>query len=228
MSQNSNKGFTLIELMLAMTFVAALLLAIALTVIQISNIYNKGITMKEVDQLGRSLSSELQRGITGSQSFSLSDKYVHEVWGGRLCTGKYSYIWNYGTQMGHANVYKYNGTGDPIRFAKISDKTFKYCTKDTMTFLYPDVPSTGSTEMFNTGDRNLVLHTFNITSSIYDAKTKQQLYYIVFSLGTMDQVDIVSSNANCKVPTAAGSSKRDYSYCAVNEFNILAKSGNVY
>lgn len=95
--KNLSKGFTLIELMLAMTFVAALLIAIALTVIQISNIYNKGLTMKEVNQVGRSISDDLVRSISQSQSFAVpSDSYVTKDWGGRLCTGKFSYmeLWN--------------------------------------------------------------------------------------------------------------------------------------
>lgn len=93
---NHNKrGFTLIELMLAMTFVSALLLAIAMTVIQISNVYTRGLTLKEVNQAGRTISTELKRGISQSAPFAVpGPKYVVQPWGGRLCVGQYSYIWN--------------------------------------------------------------------------------------------------------------------------------------
>ena len=57
-------GFTLIELMLAMTFISVLLLAIAMTIIQIGTIYNRGVTLKEVSQAARSISDELNRSIT--------------------------------------------------------------------------------------------------------------------------------------------------------------------
>ena len=65
-------GFTLIELMLAMAFVSALLIAVAMTVIQIASIYNRGITLKDVNQTGSSVASELQRNIAGSASFNIN------------------------------------------------------------------------------------------------------------------------------------------------------------
>lgn len=134
-------------------------------------------------------------------------------------------IWNYGTKLDDVNAYKYD-TGGPIRFAKIPDTTSKYCQSDEGAYL--DVTSSESTEMLDIGDRNLVMHAFSISSSAVDSRTKQSLYFVEFSIGTKDQVSINSGNANCKLPNEAGSSKRDLSYCAVNIFNIVARSGNVY
>src|SRR5450759_2265716 len=101
MNLSRQRGFTLVELMLAMAFVSALLLAIAMTVIQIGNIYNRGITYKNVNQVGSSLVSELQRSIASNAPFDVSingvgegEHYINKGWGGRLCTGQYSYIWN--------------------------------------------------------------------------------------------------------------------------------------
>ena len=105
---DKQKGFTLIELMLAMGFVSALLIAVAMTVIQIANIYNRGITLKDVNQAGRSIASELQRSIAGSASFNIDSgvgsRYIQQSLngknaGGRLCIGQYSYIWNYGSAI---------------------------------------------------------------------------------------------------------------------------------
>src|ERR1044071_8859022 len=110
---NNTSGFTLVELMLAMTFISLLLIAIALTTIQISNIYNKGITLREVNQAGRSLSDELQRNVSNAVPFDvtpkagnapLSSKYVvhtgsGNTGGGRLCLGDYSYVWNLGESL---------------------------------------------------------------------------------------------------------------------------------
>ena len=70
---DKTKGFTLIELMLSMTFISILLVAIAVTIIQISNVYNRGITLKEVNQAGRSLSNELQRSITSGAPFMIEE-----------------------------------------------------------------------------------------------------------------------------------------------------------
>src|SRR5680860_795921 len=94
------RGFTLIELMLAMAFVSTLLLAIAMIIVQIGSIYNKGITYTDVNSAGSSIASELQRSINESTPFNIdpakgTSLYVDKTWGGRLCTNRYSYIWNY-------------------------------------------------------------------------------------------------------------------------------------
>ena len=81
-------GFTLIELVLAMAFISALLLAIALTIIQIGTTYNRGMTLKEVNQTARSISDELTRNLTSSEAFTLSSKYISTPTGGRLCLGQ--------------------------------------------------------------------------------------------------------------------------------------------
>src|SRR5919199_356042 len=127
-------GFTLIELMLAMTFISILLIAIAMTTIQISSIYNKGITLREVNQAGRSLSDEFQRSIANSVPFDVTpkidnspatatSKYVVRDGGGRLCLGDYTYAWNYGASIaGETSAppifNKYND-GGVVRFAKV-------------------------------------------------------------------------------------------------------------
>src|SRR5687768_8731757 len=120
MNHVNAKGFTLIELMLAMTFISVLLVAIAMTTIQISNIYTKGITLREVDQAGRTLSNELQRNISASVPFDVTPKkddspatedskyVVRNEDGGRLCLGKYSYLWNFGKAIEGDGAEIYN------------------------------------------------------------------------------------------------------------------------
>ena len=94
------KGFTIIELALAMSFVSMLLIAVAMTVIQISNIYNRGITLKSVNQVGRVVGSEFKNSIAQKSYFELDGAhYITDTDGGRLCTGQYSYIWNYGKKI---------------------------------------------------------------------------------------------------------------------------------
>ena len=50
---NQIQGFTLVELLLAMTGVAILLVAVATTTIQLMNMYHKGITIKTINSAGR-------------------------------------------------------------------------------------------------------------------------------------------------------------------------------
>lgn len=230
------RGFTLIELMLAMSFISVLLIAIAMTVIQISNIYNRGITLKDVNQAGRSLSVEITRSINSSPAFSVDpgsgSHFVQLDWGGRLCVGQYSYVWNYGKAITEDNKSKLNTYDDDIdpskseeilRFVKVLDPVASYCQARDK-----EVNPNDAVELLDAGEHNLAVHKFTITSepTAVDTKTKQRLYSISFILGTNDQAALTYDsgfNTSCKPPSEPGS---DLNYCAVNRFALTARSGN--
>jgi len=229
------KGFTLIELMLAMTFISVLLVAIALTVIQISNIYNRGLTLKEVNQAGRSVSNELQRSITSTAAFTIEtgigSRYVKNDWGGRLCTGQYSYIWNYGKAVKNnspsgssLNVYDTVDRQPLINFVKVIDSGGIYCTEPSRAVARAD-----ATELLNVGDHSLAIHKLSIISNATatDTKTRQRLYTINFAIGTNDgtndQSALNADASTCLAPDVEGS---DLAYCSVQEFTIVARAGN--
>lgn len=232
-------GFTLIELMLAMGFVSLLLIAIAMTVIQIGNIYNRGITLKDVNQAGRSLASELQRSINQTAPFSVvvdhtidpNSRYVQQDWGGRLCLGQYSYIWNYGVALDptklNPNRNIYLGSSNEIRFVKVFDPNTSYCTKASTGKEYKDVIFSDAVELLNVGQHNLAIHSFAISApaTAGDNKTGQQLYSIEFMIGTNNQTALTynTGEVTCLPP---GDKEADPSYCSINQFNIVVRAGN--
>lgn len=233
MNHNSKSGFTLIELMLAMTFISILLVAIAMTTIQISNIYNKGITLRQVNQAGRSVSSELQRSIASSVPFDVTPKtdnspatqtsrYVVRDGGGRLCLGNYSYAWNYGKALSGGNgapvIYNKYDNNTPVRFVKVEDAGGSLCSDVNLA-----VPKAKASELLSTGDRDLVLHTLTIAKTSSDTTTNQALYAITMVIGTNDQAQLTTNSASCKPPaTGAGNEV----YCSVNQWDIIARAGN--
>lgn len=226
----NKQGFTLIELMLAMTFISILLMAIAMTIIQISNIYNHGMTLKEVNQAGRALSEDIQRTVRSSSQFDITGNknayIVQGDWGGRLCMGSYSYIWNYGEALNNnnpkgeeLNVYS-NDSDKRIRFIKALDSDSSYCSDPAK-----KIDESSAIDLVEEGDHNLAIHKFIVTSSdnAYDGKTQQRLYTIRFSIGTNDINALVDDKTKCKAPNEKGS---DPSYCSVQEFSIVARAGN--
>ena len=56
--------------------VVLLIIAIALTVIQIGNIYNKGLTLKEVNQTGRDLGEDIRHTIAIGGTVDLTHDFV--------------------------------------------------------------------------------------------------------------------------------------------------------
>lgn len=223
-------GFTIVELMLAMTFISMLLIAIALTTIQISNIYNKGITLREVNQMGRNLSDEFQRNIANTVPFDVtpkvgndpvSSKYVlHAGIGGRLCLGDYTYVWNFGEALaGGTNIYnRYTDNNSPVRFARVTDPSGGLCSNTTA-----QIDRSKAAELLSSGDRDLAVHAFSIQKTKEDPAIGQALYAISFTLGTNNQAQLMANDASCRPPS---DNIGDENYCAVNRFDIIARAGN--
>jgi len=224
--KRNQQGFTIIELMLSMGFVSLLLLAIAMLTIHMSNVYNKGITLKEVNQSGLAISEDLQRSIAGSTPFNatlgqvIKPDYVDKEGGGRLCMGEYSYIWNYGKSFktSPSTALTTFTDGSPIRFVKIVDRDPSLCESDRTAI----VDKSKATEMLSGGNRDLVLHKFSISPIVSDNESRQEMYAIDFVLGTNTQEQII--NDTCK-PPAEGVG--DENYCSLNRFSIIARAGNL-
>lgn len=231
------QGFTMIELMLAMSFVAMLLLAIALTIMQIATIYNKGMTLKEVNQTGRAISTELSRNITTSDAFSLTTslKYAPGNAGGRLCLGQYSYVWNYSQALasGSTNVIRYqSGPADEIRLVRVPDPSGAYCAQNAGAFVYTTLRTVDrpqSVELLKSGDRLLSIHQFGMSTvpAGTDTLTGQQLYTTSFTIGTGipagQPSPLTPDNSQCLPPGNVGA---NFSYCAVQQFNLVIRAGN--
>lgn len=90
-SEGLSAGFTLVELMLAMVFVAFILVFISLTLVQMFRIYDKGSSMKQVNQAGRSVVEDISQAIRSQLHTSIDTDAVDA---GVLCIDNVMYIWN--------------------------------------------------------------------------------------------------------------------------------------
>lgn len=233
------QGFTIVELMLAMSFVALLLLAITATVIQMTNIYTKGLTMRAVGQTGETLADDMRRTIESSRPLDLGttnaggQNYkpmvvlggdLNNPDGGRLCTGSYSYIWNNGKDLQNP-VNKYSDNDGLIRMAKVVDNGSLYCADPSRS-----VDRSVATEMLNAGDRELAVQSIEIKQVADDPDSGQALYLIDLEVGTNDQealsrqTTLTSIDTSCRPPSQA---VKQEEYCAVNKFEFTARAGNV-
>lgn len=219
-------GFTIIELLLAMAFISVLLLAIAMTVLQIGTSYNRGLTTKAVNQASRAINDELEAGVASARSFSIAPeagRYLNNpAYGGRLCLGTYSYIWNYGRAraVNHPDLNTFNGSSQQISFVKVSDPSASYCANPSL-----DINPSGAVELLQSGDRNLAIHAFSMTTTptASDAKTGQQLYSVDFTIGTNDITTLNADQTSCLPPNVLGT---DLAYCSIQQFSIVLRTGN--
>lgn len=244
--KQQQQGFTLIELMLAMTFIAFLLVSIALTIIQVGAVYNKGTTLKEINQTSRDLNDDIRRNIRSSGSLNLATDYVlspttatpASAVGGRLCLGSYSYIWNYAKALAgpatDSNVVKYPAgsakQGSIIRMVKVPDSARIYCAKDGVGALsYKDIRADNvaqAQEILEAGDHELGLHQLTITpapTSAVNDSISQQMVSIVYTIGTSRISALNATQTACLPPEIANS---DPLYCNVQQFSLVVRAGN--
>lgn len=85
------RGFTIVELMFAMIFIAFILLFTTISVIQIVQQYNRGIELKAISQSGRTITEMIARDIAASGAVALNGS---ESGVGMLCMSGVVYAWN--------------------------------------------------------------------------------------------------------------------------------------
>ena len=219
--KSSQSGFTLVELSLAMAFIAMILLAIALLTIQISSIYNKGLTVRAVNEAGQLISRDMQRTLNTSVATEVT--YVEQPnYGGRLCANGILYAWNYAGHLSNGffgrNIVSGAGNVRMVRF--VADRS--YCELDG-SGQYPMLPAATAnsfSELLKEGDNTLALSDLSVDSDSVKDDDTQKIYSVSFIVGT-DDVHRIDGNG-CAVPESA----IDDEYCAVNEFNFTARAGN--
>lgn len=165
------KGFTIIEVLLAMTFLSLLMLMIGYVTLHLVNIYNKGVSIRDVNKTAGQIISDMQLTIANSGNIKCGVKYAHNdrmtvygtesetcgrlladdpsdnIAGGAICTGKYSYVWNYGHALqkladlnladrkdAEKRLFRYrdeSGGYQMVRMARVEDGASAYCSSAT-------------------------------------------------------------------------------------------------
>lgn len=223
-----NKGFTLIELMLSMTFVAVLLVTMIMAIMHISNTYTKGVTMKSINQAGRDINDTIRRD--GAKP-GLVNAPVQPFRGGglgRVCLGNYSYLWNESSRLlpGGESV-NYANTDTPIVFARIADSTAEYCRPLAGGGYKMDVPRANSVEMLPSDQGSYAVHMFNMerTPPFGEAVGATVLYHMKYTIGTNQAGtlvrDIMTLDRSCRPPSH---NTNNFNFCSINTFELILRA----
>lgn len=234
-------GFTLIELMLAMAFVSVLLLAIATIAIQAGKLYNRGLTLKSINQSGREISDSLRRDFLQANAGKISGNANSAVVmvqaggadrSGRLCLGDYSYVWNVPkvvsgeVKSGAGIITEVGGphSGRPINFARVIDPDGMLCQKNETTGAYMSTVATDKvTHLLKPAGSNdvvLAIHQMKAARVVGDSGA-DSLYRLEFVLGTSQLEAVNTANGTCK-PPADNSENLDF--CAINSFEMIVRT----
>ena len=234
-------GFTLVELMLAMAFVSVLLLAIATIAIQAGKLYNRGLTLKSINQSGREISDSLRRDFLQANAGKISGNANSAVVmvqaggadrSGRLCLGDYSYVWNVPkavsgeVKAGAGIITEVGGphSGRPINFARVIDPDGMLCQKNETTGAYMSTVATDKvTHLLKPAGSNdvvLAIHQMKAARVAGDSGA-DSLYRLEFVLGTSQLEAVNTANGTCK-PPADNSENLDF--CAINSFEMIVRT----
>lgn len=230
-------GFTLVELMLAMAFVGLLMLAITYCIIQVSTMYSRGLTLRQVNDAGRSVSDDIKRAIARSPGAADVRAITVGSTGGRLCTGEYTYIWNTPAGLDAfasnpstvANRYNTGTTAIdavPIRLARVLDRHATLCTGP---IIGPITSAEGAVDLLagsgtSTTDRPLALRGLTVQHipgpmdpSAPAVSRGLSAWRVDFELGTSETAAL--NAAGCRPPNNATANQ---TYCAINKFSFTA------
>lgn len=222
-----DRGFTIIELMLAMAFLSMLLMAIAIATIHIAKLYDRGMTIRTVNQSGRDLVASITRD---ARSFGSLTEHIVEPASdtnnlGRLCLGTVSYLWNQPDRLRAGTGVRYKTSGgaplDQIVMARVSDVGGSYCRHNAFGQYSADVYRDQATELLKSSDHDLAVHDFKFDGVFLSAAGRNRLYRITFTLGT-NQEGTIDSSLGCKPP---GDIESNFDFCAVNNFELMVSVG---
>lgn len=234
-------GFTLVELMLAMAFVSVLLLAIATIAIQAGKLYNRGLTLKSINQSGREISDSLRRDFLQANAGKISGNANSAVVmvqaggadrSGRLCLGDYSYVWNVPkvvsgeVKAGAGIITEVGGphSGRPINFARVIDPDGMLCQKNETTGAYMSTVATDKvTHLLKPAGSNdvvLAIHQMKAARVAGDSGA-DSLYRLEFVLGTSQLEAVNTANGTCKPPV---DNSENLDFCAINSFEMIVRT----
>lgn len=220
MHQRRNSGFTLIELLLAMSFVSMLLILILSVTLAVTRIYNKGITLKAVNQSGAAIGSDLQTTMKAADA-PLTSTILAKVANGRLCLGTYSYIWNEKGVL--TNKYSGVDSSTPIGLVKVNDTTGKYCASNM------DVTKSDARELLlsapGTTNAPLQIRDFSVGEVAHSGI--DYVYNVTYTISTADPDPLHPLIAATTAGGDACVGGPGDEFCALNQFtfDIFMRTG---
>ncbi len=208
------RGFTLVELNLAMIFVSILLIAVALTTIHVTRIYQKGLTVKTINQIGREVSSQLQRDIAQAVPSEITEFGFGQT--KRLCLGEVSYLYN----LPGASSPIRDPDGNAIHLVRTQDLDSQWC-KLSMSGIPMQLTAGGYSELLTNDVISLAIHDLRL-EDYTSSDSRQALYHIEMLLGTNEEHTV--DGGTCRPPS---DNQANFDYCFVAEFETIVKAGGV-
>ena len=214
MHKSNKKGFTIIEFTLALAFIGVILVAVCLITIQITAIYQKGLSLRAVNAVGREIMDDMTKTIGGSAivpninptptAHSITDDQINAARAkyfvtnnigdsrqasGVFCTGSFDYVWNTADVLngvtGQAITITTESRTITPKLARIPDTTRQHCT--TSGSGVPNITGVSEdslVELINDDEADLALYDLTVYPAMQSTSTRHIIYGISFIIAT--------------------------------------------
>ena len=238
MSRNS-RGFTIVELTIAVAFLSVLMLAILTISMAAGKMYVKGDTNKAINQAGRDFSDTIRRDFLAAGVGTITPPIINNVGStgnplisGRMCLGAVDYLWNTAALLNSSSAAAEGAkirmsNGRPIKFVRITN-TAGYCSETPAgSGNYPmTIPANADvTEMFGGDGREYAL--YSMTLRELSRRDERGIYQLSYTLGTneAESTEVAPEGyVRCKTDDNVAAY---FSYCSVSDFDTLIRIGGV-
>jgi type II secretory pathway pseudopilin PulG len=216
--ENKQRGFTLIELNLAMVFVSMLLIATIATSIFAGKLYQKGIALKTVNQTSRQLIDQMRRDIMASDS---EPKFAKNSNSFRLCMPTVAYVFSTASTFNDGKNVKYQSSSKPVYAARVtSTNAANFCNPP-----YNSPSEASSKELLPQDSIPIAVHDMAFSHQAMgggdsEYKMTQRIYSMSLTIGTNEK-NTVETNNTCKPPT---NNQANFDLCSVREFTTLIRT----
>ncbi|HMQ96098.1 MAG TPA: hypothetical protein PKD19_02655 [Candidatus Saccharibacteria bacterium] len=211
-----SRGFTLIELTMAILFISFLILAVGFISVNVGNMYQKGTTLKAVNQSGREVADTMRRDImqAGNSIKVATPGNGNTI---RWCLGTVSYVANKASLINNNPAQAFKVNGEVARLVRMSDPSQSICSASPA---YPmSATTTDAVDLLGSATPALAIYDMKLTSLTGSAQ--QSLHEVSFLLGTAEK-GIVSASNYCLPNTNPNANAN---YCSVVEFKTIIRSG---
>ena len=198
------QGFTIVELMIALSFVAFILIFATTAVIQVMQTYNKGVAVKQINQAGRTTLEAVTRFLSIADPGAVNVSALGS--NNRACFGNVSYVWNlYNTPGASANRYDDGGS---LTFVRVNDAANAMCTPNAG--VYPPVPKVQAADILSS-------NVWVMSVAISDPSVDAPLVDVSINLAVANDPAITSGQ--CSQGGRAGQ------FCATSSFSSTVMTG---
>ena len=225
----SRQGFTLVELTLAIAFVGILLIAVVTTAVGLGRTYQKGITLRDVNQTGREITDIMRRDIAAASPTEVEVLMLpsaSQAETARICTGTVSYLINFAEHLNAEDSQVIESNNQPgasaVRLTRVLDSGGTNCLRNASSQYELYVQGDNQQELLSATDEqsanNLAVHRLSLEA--INEQEDSQLFRLSLRLGTNEQNSI--DGDRCIDPA---SSSANFDYCALYDFETIIRAG---